>query len=84
LQRTSETALLNDKFSRTVFCWSDPFSRHRTMGIRFPCGRSPPAIRGLSGALPPEQVKAASEADKQREQAKKGRKQSRRSLDRGV
>ena len=54
------------------------------MGIRFPCGRSPPAIRGLSGALPPEQVKAASEADKQREQAKKGRKQSRRSLDRGV
>jgi len=41
LQRTSETALLNDKFSRTVFCWSDPFSRHRTMGIRFPCGRSP-------------------------------------------
>ncbi len=36
MQRTSETALLNDKFSRTVFCWSDPFSRHRTMGIRFP------------------------------------------------
>ena len=38
---------------------------------------------GLVRGFGPEQVEAAVEADRQREQAEKGRKRSRHSLDRG-
>ena len=38
---------------------------------------------GLERVFGPEQVEAAVEADKQREQAEKGRKRPRRALDRG-
>ena len=41
------------------------------------------ALCPLKRSLGPEQVEAAVEADKQREQAEKGRKRPRRSLDRG-
>ena len=41
------------------------------------------ALCPLKRSLGPEQVEAAVEADRQREQAEKARKQTRRSVDRG-
>ena len=90
-KETSKTALLNDKLSRAVF----GFGRVRESNARLSdrlqeVKLENKALRQISAdyervkrVFGPEQVKAAVQADKQREQAEKGRKRPRRSLDWG-
>ena len=90
-KETSKTALLNDKLSRAVF----GFGRVRESNARLSdrlqeVKLENKALRQVSAdyervkrVFGPEQVEVAVQADKQREQAEKGRKRPRRSVDRG-
>ena len=57
------------------------YDAQQRVGMNHKDRKSP--LLGLAVSFVPEQIAAAVEADRQREQAEKGRKRPRRSLDRG-